>query len=208
MNRGNGNMNSNNNQLGKRKNGRGNDNEFSRKRIELEEENEFGEPETEIESNNNNKGKKTLNVNVNVKSNDMNKINDIILALFQIQATLRVSHFLSEKKSDHETLDKFLKKFNKKMDKFIEVWMGKHEKFNLAKNSQINVYQITKDQLFTYLDIVLEFLTGDSMNNSVYKLSKYPLKNIMNNKKNVDLMSIRDDIVKNINRMKYRLRLK
>jgi hypothetical protein len=78
----------------------------------------------------------------------------------------------------------------------------------LGKNSQINIYQITKDELFDYLNIVLKFLTGDSMTNSFYKLSKYPLKNIMNNKKNVDLMSIRDDIVKNINRMKYRLRLK
>jgi hypothetical protein len=127
--------------------------------------------------------------------------------MFQIQATLRVSHFLSEKKSDHETLDKFLKKFNKKMDKFIEVWMGKHEKFDLGKNRQVNVYQITKDELFAYLDIVLEFLTGDVVESNVYKLSNYPLKNVMNNKKNVDLMSIRDDIVRNINRMKYRLRL-
>jgi aromatic ring-opening dioxygenase catalytic subunit (LigB family) len=118
-----------------------------------------------------------------------------------------VSHFLSEKKSDHETLDKFLKKFNKKMDKFIEVWMGKHEKFDLGKNRQVNVYQITKDELFAYLDLVLQFLTGDSMNNSVYKLSKYTLGSVMNSKKNVDLMSIRDDIVRNINRMKYRLRL-
>ena len=191
-----------------RENANSNNNEIGRKRIEVEEENEFIEPETEPETetepnNNNNKSKKTLNI----KSNDSTKINDIILALFQIQATLRVSHFLSEKKSDHETLDKFLKKFNKKMDKFIEVWMGKHEKFNLGKNSQINVYQITKDELFNYLDIVLEFLTGDSMNNSVYKLSKYTLGSVMNSKKNVDLMSIRDDIVKNINRMKYRLRL-
>ena len=174
---------------------------------EKENELEVGE-EDEVLNNNNNekKGKKKLNIIDSSSMND-NKIADIILALFQIQATLRVSHFLSEKKSDHETLDKFLKKFNKKMDKFIEVWMGKHEKFDLGKNSQINIYQITKDELFTYLDIVLEFLTGDSMTNSFYKLSKYPLKNIMNNKKNVDLMSIRDDIVKNINRMKYRLRL-
>jgi hypothetical protein len=99
------------------------------------------------------------------------------------------------------------KKFNKKMDKFIEVWMGKHEKFDLGKNRQVNVYQITKDELFAYLDLVLQFLTGDSMNNSVYKLSKYTLGSVMNSKKNVDLMSIRDDIVRNINRMKYRLRL-
>ena len=93
------------------------------------------------------------------------------------------------------------------MDKFIEVWMGKHGKFDLGKNRQVNVYQITDDELFTYLDLVLEFLTGDVVESNVYKLSKYPLKNVMNNKKNVDLMSIRDDIVKNINRMKYRLRL-
>lgn len=204
MNSGNENVNANNNELGKRKNGRRNNNDSDRKRIELEleEENEFIEPE---QNPYNNKGNKTLNINI--KSNDYTKINDIILALFQIQATLRVSHFLSEKKSDHETLDKFLKKFNKKMDKFIEVWMGKHEKFDLGKNQQINVYQIKKDELFNYLDIVLEFLTGDSMNNSVYKLSKYTLGSVMNSKKNVDLMSIRDDIVKNINRMKYRLRL-
>lgn len=164
-----------------------------------ENENELGE---KLNTNNNGKGKKVLKISAND-----NKIADIILALFQIQATLRVSHFLSEKKSDHETLDKFLKKFNKKMDKFIEVWMGKHEKFDLGKNRQVNVYQITKDELFTYLDLVLQFLTGDSMNNSVYKLSKYTLGSVMNNKKNVDLMSIRDDIVRNINRMKYRLRL-
>ena len=160
--------------------------------------------ENEEGLNNNEKGKKELNI---TSSTNDNKIADVILAMFQIQATLRVSHFLSEKKSDHETLDKFLKKFNKKMDKFIEVWMGKHKKFDLGKNRQVNVYQITKDELFAYLDIVLEFLTGDVVESNVYKLSKYPLKNVMNNKKNVDLMSIRDDIVKNINRMKYRLRL-
>jgi hypothetical protein len=156
----------------------------------------------EVLNNNNGKGNKGLNISTND-----NKIADVILAMFQIQATLRVSHFLSEKKSDHETLDKFLKKFNKKMDKFIEVWMGKHEKFDLGKNRQVNVYQITKDELFDYLDLVLDFLTGDVVESNVYKLSKYPLKNVMNNKKNVDLMSIRDDIVRNINRMKYRLRL-
>ena len=161
--------------------------------------------ELTIKKNNENENNNN-ELNESPSAND-NKIADVILAMFQIQATLRVSHFLSEKKSDHETLDKFLKKFNKKMDKFIEVWMGKHEKFDLGKNRQVNVYQITKDELFAYLDLVLEFLTGDSMNNSVYKLSKYPLKNVMNNKKNVDLMSIRDDIVRNINRMKYRLRL-
>ena len=173
---------------------------------EEEEEKEEVLEEEEEEVLNNNNGNRKSNKGLNIRAND-NKIADVILAMFQIQATLRVSHFLSEKKSDHETLDKFLKKFNKKMDKFIEVWMGKHEKFNLGKNSQINVYQITKDELFNYLDIVLEFLTGDSMNNSVYKLSKYTLGSVMNSKKNVDLMSIRDDIVKNINRMKYRLRL-
>jgi hypothetical protein len=156
--------------------------------------------------NNENNGNNNNKLNETLSAND-NKIADIILAMFQIQATLRVSHFLSEKKSDHETLDKFLKKFNKKMDKFIEVWMGKHEKFDLGKNRQVNVYQITKDELFAYLDLVLQFLTGDSMNNSVYKLSKYTLGSVMNSKKNVDLMSIRDDIVRNINRMKYRLRL-
>ena len=174
-----------------------------KKELKVEEEVEEEEEEEEVEVLNN-----IMNSNneTTTSAND-NKIADVILAMFQIQATLRVSHFLSEKKSDHETLDKFLKKFNKKMDKFIEVWMGKHKKFDLGKNRQVNVYQITKDELFTYLDIVLEFLTGDVVESNVYKLSKYPLKNIMNNKKNIDLMSIRDDIVKNINRMKYRLRL-
>jgi hypothetical protein len=176
-----------------------------KKELKVEEEvEEEEEEEEEVEVLNN-----IMNSNneTTTSAND-NKIADVILAMFQIQATLRVSHFLSEKKSDHETIDKFLKKFNKKMDKFIEVWMGKHKKFNLGKNRQVNVYQITKDELFTYLDIVLEFLTGDDIvESNDYKLSKYPLKNVMNNKKNVDLMSIRDDIVKNINQMKYRLRL-
>jgi hypothetical protein len=172
----------------------------------LENNNQNGKKELEIVRKNNNGNNENDELNESPSAND-NKIADVILAMFQIQATLRVSHFLSEKKSDHETLDKFLKKFNKKMDKFIEVWIGKHEKFDLGEKKQINVYQITKDELFAYLDLVIEFLTGDVVESNVYKLSKYPLKNVMNNKKNVDLMSIRDDIVRNINRMKYRLRL-
>ena len=184
----------------------GNNQEPDKKPNNNEEDELEVEEEEEEEVLNNNNGNGKGNKGLNISAND-NKIADVVLAMFQIQATLRVSHFLSEKKSDHETLDKFLKKFNKKMDKFIEVWMGKHEKFDLGKNRQVNVYQITKDELFDYLDIVLEFLTGDVVESNVYKLSKYPLKNVMNNKKNVDLMSIRDDIVRNINRMKYRLRL-
>lgn len=178
-----------------------------KKNLNSEEENELEVEEQQGLNNNEKQGKQTLNIRQSLSENN-NKINDIILAFFQIQATLRVSHFLSETYSDHKTLDKFLEKFNKKMDKFIEVWMGKHGRFDLGKNRQVNVYQINKDELVDYLDIVLKFLTGDSMTNSVYKLSKYPLKNIMNNKKNVDLMSIRDDIVKNINRMKYLLSFK
>ena len=185
----------------------------SNNKEEEEKNNQKGELEIRKNNKKNNNGNNEnennnneLNIRESPSAND-NKIADVILAMFQIQATLRVSHFLSEKKSDHETLDKFLKKFNKKMDKFIEVWMGKHEKFDLGKNRQVNVYQITKDELFGYLDLVLDFLTGDIVESNVYKLSKYPLKNVMNNKKNVDLMSIRDDIVRNINRMKYRLRL-
>jgi hypothetical protein len=194
---GNNDENSGNNANNERENE--NNNQKGKKEIEIVRENNIG--------NSNNEGDNPNNeLNITPSEND-NKIADVILAMFQIQATLRVSHFLSEKKSDHETLDKFLKKFNKKMDKFIEVWMGKHEKFDLGKNRQVNVYQITKDELFDYLDLVLQFLTGDVVESNVYKLSKYPLKNVMNNKKNVDLMSIRDDIVRNINRMKYRLRL-
>jgi hypothetical protein len=194
---GNNDENSGNNANNERENE--NNNQKGKKEIEIVRENNIG--------NSNNEGNNPNNeLNITPSEND-NKIADVILAMFQIQATLRVSHFLSEKKSDHETLDKFLKKFNKKMDKFIEVWMGKHEKFDLGKNRQVNVYQITKDELFDYLDLVLQFLTGDVVESNVYKLSKYPLKNVMNNKKNVDLMSIRDDIVRNINRMKYRLRL-
>ena len=183
-----------------------NNNQKQKKKTTNKEEDELELSENEEVLNNNNNGKNKKELNITLSTND-NKIADIILAMFQIQATLRVSHFLSKKKSDHETIDKFLKKFNKKMDKFIEVWMGKHKNFDLGKNRQVNVYQITKDELFTYLDIVLEFLTGDSMNNSVYKLSEYTLGSVMNSKKNFDLMSIRDDIVRNINRMKYRLRL-
>ena len=44
-----------------------------------------------------NNGNNNNELNETSSAND-NKIADIILAMFQIQATLRVSHFLSEKK--------------------------------------------------------------------------------------------------------------
>ena len=74
--------------------------------------NEKGKKEIEIIRRNNNRNRNNENENNNNELNETssandNKIADVILALFQIQATLRVSHFLSEKKSDTKHLISF-----------------------------------------------------------------------------------------------------
>jgi hypothetical protein len=151
----------------------------------------------------------SINNNRAANSNLHEKIHKIIVGMFQINSTLRLSHWTTKSGTNHKSLDKFLDKFMDYSDEFIEIWQGKYGRLNLKNNKKsVYVYTLSKDDIRDYLDIVLRFLQGsDSKINSKYKISNNSVMNVLNSNKDHDLIRIRDKIVGEVNHLKYKLTL-
>ena len=151
----------------------------------------------------------------------MNKKNSelVMMAFFQMQNTLKFAHWRTKSYATHKALDKFMKHFLKKMDEFIEVWQGKYGRIQfMEKNGNderdLKVYQIGYENLERYLDVLVGFLDGkDDKNCKKYKSEgKRDYCGITINdvidKRDSDLMNIRDEILADVNQLKYLLTLK
>lgn len=143
----------------------------------------------------------------------------VMMAFFQMQNTLKFAHWRTKSYATHKALDKFMKHFLKKMDEFIEVWQGKYGRIQfMEKNGNeerdLKVYQIGYDNLERYLDVLVGFLDGkEDKNCKKYKLEgKRDYCGITINdvidKRDSDLMNIRDEILADVNQLKYLLTLK
>jgi hypothetical protein len=142
-------------------------------------------------------------------SNLHEKIHKIIVGMFQINSTLRLSHWTTKSGTNHKSLDKFLDKFMEYSDEFIEIWQGKYGRLNLKNNKKsVYVYTLSKDDISDYLDIVLRFLQGSSNKiNSKYKISNNSVMNVLNRNKDTDLIRLKDKLIGEVNHLKYRLTL-
>jgi hypothetical protein len=146
----------------------------------------------------------------------MKEAETVMLSFFQIQNSLRFAHWRAKKYSTHKALDKFLDKFMDKMDEFIEIWQGKYGRIEYTKadkEKDVKIYQIDADDLDKYLNVIIGFLSGDKDKNC----KKYVIHNKMDycgitildiiEKKDTDLLNLRDEILGLVNRLKYLLSL-
>lgn len=143
----------------------------------------------------------------------------VMLSFFQMQNTLKFAHWRTKSYATHKALDKFMKHFLDKMDEFIEVWQGKYGRIQFMENNgntnrELKVYQIGYDNLQRYLDVLVGFLVGSNDKNckkyEVLAKKDYCGITVMDviDKNDVDLMNIRDEILADINQLKYLLTLK
>lgn len=143
-------------------------------------------------------------------SNLHEKIHKIIVGIFQINSTLRLSHWTTKSGTNHKSLDKFLDKFIEYSDEFIEIWQGKYGSLNLKNNKKsVYVYTLGKDDIDNYLLIVLRFLQGGDSNSksNKYKISNNSVMNVLNRNKDTDLIRLKDKLIGEVNHLRYRLTL-
>ena len=145
----------------------------------------------------------------------MKPVEIVMLSFFQIQNSLRFSHWRTKKYSTHKALDKFLDKFMDKMDEFIEIWQGKYGRIEYTKNIEkdVKVYQIDTEDLDKYLNIIIGFLSGKKDKNCkkyvIHNKTDYCGITILDivDKNDTDLLNIRDEILGIVNQLKYLLSL-
>ena len=112
-----------------------------------------------------------------------------------VQSQFKVLHWQTQSYSKHNAYCGIYDSFSDLSDKFMEVYMGKYGRVALdGENDAIQLSNIGEMNVDEFVDTVVEFLCS--------------LANQLNDKRDSDLLNIRDEMLAEVNKLKYLLTLK
>lgn len=121
----------------------------------------------------------------------MNKQNELLKTFFLHQTTIKMLHFQTSTYGSHKALDEYLEKFDGNFDRYMEVSQGIFGKTDLKK-LEIKVKTQTDKSIDSNLSDFSELLTDLS---NAYE--DHP-----------DLLAIRDEMLADVNQLRYLLTFK
>jgi len=119
---------------------------------------------------------------------------EIILKLVQIQNQFRFLHWQTTADAKHRAYGGIYERLDDLMDKFAEACMGKHGRFEFESEFMITFQDISSISLQNFIDGITEFLISF---NEAYDPTY-----------DSDLLNLRDEMLLEINKLKYLLTLK
>jgi len=119
----------------------------------------------------------------------------IVKMLMEMLNIIKLYHWKTNSYSAHIATDELYEKLNSHIDKFVEVYLGKTNTRIKKWESQLTVIQYNRKQDFR--SKILEYIE---------KLTDLNL--CLNEKKDMDLINIRDDILVDLNQFLYLLTFK
>ena len=128
--------------------------------------------------------------NRSVKSVSNDKKSHLVHVFFEMLNTVKLYHWKTKSYAQHKATDELYERLNGNIDKFVEVLLGKDESRIKMIEKRITVTDYSnvsdfKEKIYKYR----EFLTG---------LNKH-----FNEKKDTDLLNIRDEILGDMNQFLY-----
>jgi hypothetical protein len=115
----------------------------------------------------------------------------IINVFFHLMVQIKLYHFQTNSFSRHTASDKLFESIIDLTDKFIEVYIAKYGKPKINEtNSNIKIMNMNDNQIIHFLKKNIDFLTKD-------------LSKLIDTDNDTDLMTIRDEILLNINQTLY-----
>lgn len=123
----------------------------------------------------------------------LNIIMQLIAPLLKIQNQLRIFHWQTDSYAQHKAFGEAYESLDKHIDDFVEVFIGKYGKTRAKISYKIELDNLTDDYLTT-IDSFIEYLTD--------------ITNHVDQERDTDLLNIRDEILSELNRLKYLLTLK
>lgn len=119
----------------------------------------------------------------------------LLINFITLQEQFRVLHWQTKSFARHKAYGEIYDSLNDLIDGFIEVYMGKYGRVEFASGEGTIVLKNTNDLgLNEFLNQNLEFLMS--------------LSNSLDPQKDTDLLNIRDEMMAEINKLKYLLTLK
>ena len=123
---------------------------------------------------------------------------EITVYFFEMLLLIKLFHWKTYSYATHKATDDLYSKFNEHMDRFIEVLLGKTGiRIDLINKKQINLYDLNnKEQLIRKINEFKSYLVNLNKNRAMTIMS------------NVDLLTIRDEILADMNQFLYLLSFK
>jgi hypothetical protein len=120
---------------------------------------------------------------------------EIVMTLVQIQAQFRILHWQTTSYARHNAYGRIYDELDGNIDDFVETLMGKQGRFELPQEgADLKLFNLKTLEINSFIGTSLEFLLG--------------LSEKLDARKDSDLLNIRDEIMGNINQLKYLLTLK
>jgi hypothetical protein len=119
---------------------------------------------------------------------------EIILKLVEIQTQFRFLHWQTTSYAKHIAYGDVYSSLNDNIDTFVEACMGKHGRPKYEGGASIGFEDIDEISLQEFIDGVCDFLVG--------------LTDEYDTSKDSDLLNVRDEMLSDINKLKYLLTLK
>jgi hypothetical protein len=135
-------------------------------------------------------------VKVNKNNELLNNFEKEITILFlEVLMMIKLFHWKTHSYATHKATDELYGTLNEKMDQFIEILLGKvNNRINLLSNKTIQLFDLTsKEQLINKITSFKSYLV-DLNNNKAFNLMS-----------NYDLLTIRDEILGDLNKFLYLL---
>jgi len=123
---------------------------------------------------------------------------EITVYFFEMLLLIKLFHWKTYSYSIHKATDELYTRFNEHMDKFIEVLLGKTGmRIDLITKKQINLYDLSNtSQLINKINEFKRYLVDLNSNKAMKVMSNY------------DLLTIRDEILADMNQFLYLLSFK
>jgi hypothetical protein len=120
---------------------------------------------------------------------------EIVVLFLEVLIMVKLFHWKTYSYATHKATDKLYSSLNEKMDQFIEILLGKvNNRISLIDNKTINLFDLTsKEQLVDKITSFKSYLV-DLNNNKAFNLMS-----------NYDLLTVRDEILGDLNKFLYLL---
>jgi len=119
---------------------------------------------------------------------------ELTLKLIQIQTQFKFLHWQTFGDAKHKAYGEIYDSLTGNIDRFVEIMMGKQGRVEFEPEFSIMFQDIKSLSVQNFLDGITEFLVG--------------MTDQLDSRYDTDLLNIRDEMLGDINQLKYRLTLK
>lgn len=119
--------------------------------------------------------------------------NEIIINLLAMENQMRIFHWQTMSYSEHKAFGKIYDKLTDLIDNFVEVCMAKHGRPDFGGEFNLPQYDYKAVNVDQYINSMIEFLIS--------------LDSVYQDGIDSDILNIRDEMLAEVNRLKYLLTL-